>query len=56
MTRQQRGCAGQALQFVATALVAAVQFMLELSPIVLLGLVGVVVTILTLIVVSKRIR
>ena len=35
-------------------LIAAVQFMLELPPIVPLGLVGVAVTILTLIVVSKK--
>jgi hypothetical protein len=45
-----------ALQLVATALIAAVQFMLEIPPIVPLGLVGVAVTILTLIFVSKKIR
>ena len=45
-----------AFMLVAAALIAAVQFMLELPPIVPLGLVGVAVTILTLIFVSKKIR
>ena len=50
------GLISVAFMLVAAALIAAVQFMLELPPIVPLGLVGVAVTILTLIFVSKKIR